>query len=338
MPGAHEHLAEISLDLRPPRLVFPLLLLATLAVSRLAAAGAVETTLDNDTDFLVPGASTTDRNYTQGSRIAWHGGEESLPIWADRLALRMAGGDAAAQRRVGIAVGQEIYTPDAISRTRPVSNDRPYAGWLYGSAFMVTSDATRERSLEMRAGLVGPHSYAQQAQEWWHRETGVRAPRGWSHQLADEPGVMLLAQQRWRPWGRQRHVDLVPHASVTLGNVATYAASGATLRLGLPLPDDFGPSATNAPHAMHVGARPPRVQAFVFARAEGRAVAHNIVLDGNSSGSGPSVTRRPFVGEAQVGAGLKLGLLALRYAFSYTTHEFVERSDAHRYGSFSIGL
>lgn len=326
------------MDLRPPRLVFPLLLLATLAVARLASANAIETTLDNDTDLFVPGAATTDRNYTQGARVAWHVDEDGLPPWADRLARRMGADAPGDLRRGGVAIGQEIYTPDAISRTRPDANDRPYAGWLYGSAFVVASDTHRERSLELRAGMVGPHSYAQTAQEWWHRKTGVRAPRGWSQQLADEPGVQLIARERWRPWGPRRHVDLVPHATVALGNVATYAATGATLCLGLPLPEDFGPGATTAPHAAPPHARRSRLQAFAFARAEGRAVAHDLVLDGNTAGGGPGVTHRPFVGEAQLGAGVAMGRLALRYVYSYTTHQFYERSDAHRYGSLSIGI
>ena len=318
--------------------MFPLLLLATIAVSRFAAAGVVETTLDNDTDLFVPGPATTDRNYTQGFRIAWHAEEASLPRWADRLADRLASSDPDARTRSGFGIGQEIYTPDAISRAVPLSNDRPYAGWLYGSAFLAASGVHRERSLELRAGVVGPHSFAQQGQEWWHRELGIRVPRGWSHQLRDEPGVLLIAQERWRPWGLQPHADLVPHATVALGNVATYAATGATLRLGWPLPDDFGPAPTQTPLAAQPSGRQPHVRMFAFARAEGRAVAHNIVLDGNTRGGGPSVTRRPWVGEAQMGAGLRLGAVALRYVFSYTTHEFVERSDAHRYGSFSIGL
>lgn len=318
--------------------MFPLLLLATLAASRFAAAGVVETTLDNDTDLFVPGAATTDRNYTQGSRITWHAGDASLPDWAEALATRLSRGDRSAETRSGFAIGQEIYTPDAISRAVPRADDRPYAGWLYGSAFLVSSGARRERSLELRAGVVGPHSLAQQGQEWWHRELGIRVPRGWSHQLRDEPGVLLIAQERWRPWGRQAHADFVPHATVAFGNVATHAAAGATLRLGWPLPDDFGPAPTQTPLASRLHTKRARVQAFAFARVEGRAVAHNIVLDGNTGGGGASVTRRPFVGEAQLGTGIRLGGVALRYVFSYTTHEFVERSDAHRYGSLSIGL
>lgn len=326
------------MSLRPTRPVFPLLLVCTLAVTRLAAAGAVETTLDNDTDLFVPGAATTDRNYTQGSRITWHADGSSLPGWAERLADRLAAGDRDASVRAGLGVGQEIYTPDAISRPTPEADDRPYAGWLYGSAFVAASGTHQERSLELRAGMVGPRSLAQQGQEWWHRELGIRAPRGWSHQLHDEPGVLLIAQQRWRPWGPRRHADVVPHATAAVGNVATYAAGGATLRLGWPLPDDFGPAATQAPMTAPAGAGRAPVQAFVFARAEGRAVARNIVLDGNTGGGSASVTRRPLVGEAQLGAGVRLGLVALRYVFSYTTHEFVERSDAHRYGSLSIAF
>ncbi len=320
------------------RRTLPLIVLSVLANLTSVSAAVIETTLDNDTDLFVPGAATSDRNYTQGSRIAWHVGEESTPRWSARIAERLVGQDRQAVIRAGLAIGQEIYTPDAISRATPQADDRPYAGWLYGSAFLTSSGEHRERSLEMRAGIVGPHSYAQQGQEWWHRELGIRVPRGWSHQLRDEPGIQLILQERWRPMGAQRHVDIVPHATVSLGNVATYAASGATLRLGWPLPDDFGPSPTNAPSSLGTNATKRPIQAFAFARAEGRAVAHNIMLDGNTGGGSAFVTRRPLVGEAQIGAGLRMGGVSLRYVFSYTTHEFEERSDAHRYGSFSIGF
>jgi hypothetical protein len=50
------------------------------------------------------------------------------------------------------------------------------------------------------------------------------------------------------------------------------------------------------------------------------------------------VSRLPFVGEAQVGAGLRRGRIGLRYAFSYTTQKFRERSDAMEYGSIGISF
>ena len=75
---------------------------------------------------------------------------------------------------------------------------------------------------------------------------------------------MVSYQERRRPWGYRRHADFVPHAGVTLGNVHTEASLGGTLRLGLPLPDDFGPW-HNAPAT---SAR-TRFDLYVFARVEG---------------------------------------------------------------------
>jgi hypothetical protein len=321
--------------LLPPRPVFPALLLATLAVTRLAVAGNLETTVDNDTDLFVPGAATTDRNYTQGTRIMWFATPGAHPRWVDAVATRLGADAGDAPARLALGIGQEIHTPDAISRRVPLAGDRPYAGWLYGTAAIATASAQRERTLELRAGMVGPSSFAAQAQQWWHRELGIRAPRGWAHQLRDEPGIQLALEERRRVPVVRGRLDLVPHARVTVGNVQTHAAAGTTLRVGLPLPADFGPSST-APLRPH--ATGSRRTLYAFARAEGRAVARDITLDGNSLGGGPRVTREPFVGEAQLGVGMSVGGFAVRYAFSYTTHQFRERHDAHRYGSVRFGL
>lgn len=329
--------------LQRPRCIFVVLLFATCGVARLSSAASVETTIDNDTNLFVPGAATTDRNYTQGSRVAWHSDAGAMPGWAHRVADAMGGRDEdAVTRRFGLALGQEIYTPDAISSRNQLTHDRPYAGWMYGSAFVTTASETRERSLEVRAGMVGPSAQAQEAQTWWHSRLGIRIPRGWQYQLRDEPAVMARYEERLRPHGYHRHVDLVPHASVALGNLATYAAGGATLRVGL-LPDDFGPGATTRPgmgdsQVRRDGRKAPRGHLYAFARAEGRAVAHDLFLDGNTFHAGQHVSRIPWVGETQMGVGARFRSVGLRYLFSYTTNQFREHPDAHRYGSFAISF
>lgn len=300
--------------------------------ARPAAAGSLETLVDNDTNAFVPGAATTDRYYTQGTRFTWFADEGAMPRWADRLAARVGGRDES--RRFGYALGQEIYTPDAISTAKPILDDRPYAGWLYGSAFLSTSTERRQRTIEITAGMIGPNSFAQQAQQWWHGELGIRQPRGWKWQLANEPGFTIRVQEKRRPWGRRAHVDFVPHAGFAVGNVQTYANAGGTLRFGAPLPDDFGPSNITPPGPGERG----RVHVFAFARAEGRAVARNAFLDGTLFSSGPRVHKIPLVGEAQLGGGVRWRSLALRYTFSYTTNEFHERPNAHEYGSFGLAF
>ncbi len=326
-----------------PRSLFVALLFAIPGVARLSFAASVETTLDNDTNLFVPGAATTDRNYTQGSRVTWHSDAGDMPSWAHRVADAMGGRDEnAIARRFGLAVGQEIYTPDAISSRKQITNDRPYAGWMYGSAFVTTASESRERSVELRAGMVGPSAQAQEAQTWWHSKLRIRIPRGWQYQLRDEPAFMLRYEERLRPFGYRRHLDMVPHANAAIGNLATYAGAGATVRVGL-LPNDFGPGATTRSgmgeaRTQGVGRPAPRVHLYAFARAEGRAVARDLFLDGNTFQAGNRVTRIPFVGEAQMGVGARWRSVGVRYLFSYTTNQFREHPDAHRYGSFAISF
>ena len=69
---------------------------------------------------------------------------------------------------------------------------------------------------------------------------------------------------------------------------------------------------------------------------EGRGVARNLFLDGNTRDPGLHVTRIPFLYETQLGAAARWRRVGLRYTFSYTTHEFRERPYSSKYGSFAI--
>jgi lipid A 3-O-deacylase len=311
------------------RLAFVLLLIG---VSVDHATAEVQTYSDNDTDAYVPGPGSWDRNYTQGMRVNRFAAPNALPVPVRWLADRLPGfGAGDAERQFGLASGQEIYTPDAISTRTPIFDDRPYAGWLYVGGILTRRDERVMRSLEVQIGMTGPASHAADVQRWWHYRLGVRQPRGWKYQLRDEPGLVVSCQQRWRPWGHRRYLDLVPHGGVTLGNVHTEANLGGTLRLGLPLPDDFGPW-RNAPAT----STRTRFDLYVFARAEGRGVARNLFLDGNTFQRSQRVTRIPMLFEAQLGAAARWRRLGLRYTFSYTTHEFRERPYSAKYGSFAV--
>ncbi len=307
-----------------------LAVLLALAIGAPAAYATRELAYDNDTDAMVPGAATTDRNYTFGARAAWFGAPGVLPRAVRGLARRINGADATPH--VSLAIAQALYTPDALSNPNPIANDRPYAAWLHADATVAATTPTRARALTLTLGVVGPFAQGEEVQAWWHRREHVRLPRGWRWQLVNEPTLGVAFDERWRPWGARRHADVVPHVRLAAGNVSTEAAAGATVRLGW-LANDFGPGAPSGPEAAVHATR-----AYVFARAEGRAVARDLFLDGNTFASGPSVHHEPFVGEAQVGASLHRGALGVRYTFSYTTQQFRERADAHEYGSVVLSF
>lgn len=320
------------MDLRSRTFLVVTLAVALAAAAPAARAASVEVQMDNDTDVFVPGAGT-DWDYTEGARLTWHAEPGAMPRWADRVASRMGGRDD--ERRFGFALGQEMYTPRAIEARSAVTNDRPYAGWLYASTFVSTRDVHRERSLELVAGAIGPSAQAGEVQTWWHQTLGIRLPRGWQYQLRNEPAFRARFQQRWRPAGYQRFADVVPYAGASLGNVQTDALVGATFRLGAALPDDFGPSAVSAPGPGEAG---HRAHAYAFARVEGRYVVHSAFLDGNTFGPSLHAHRIPEVAEAQLGLGLRWRSVGLRYTVSYTSDQITERRAKQKYGSFALSF
>ena len=127
---------------------------------------------------------------------------------------------------------------------------------------------------------------------------------------------------------------------MSLGNVQTYANTGGTLRLGINLPSDFG---VQLARPGSVGGTPaddrdPRVapdrnfSVFVFGAADGRAVARDIFLDGNTFRSSRSVTKEPFVADLSAGAGVIAGPWQLTYTQVWRTREF--KSQHGRYNNF----
>jgi hypothetical protein len=178
-------------------------------------------------------------------------------------------------------------------------------------------------------------------QDSWHHLINKFRSRGWDNQLHDEPTLNLTWQRTQRPLlvnlGQGWAVDALPHYGGTLGNVFTYANAGAQVRLGRNLPADFGASLirpgsiVSAPGAKDDPQVTGELGYNVFAGVDGRAVARNIFLDGNTWRDSHSVTRKPFVADVFCGASV----IWRRWTFTYT-HVYRSRSSrASTTGSFS---
>ncbi len=102
------------------------------------------------------------------------------------------------RRALSISIAQTIYTPEDLERSDLILDDRPYAGYTYlGVAVHRTTPKIMD-TLELDIGIVGPHSYAQDVQEWAHRVFDSTEPKGWSNQLEDEFTLELIYERKWR--------------------------------------------------------------------------------------------------------------------------------------------
>jgi len=73
-----------------------------------------------------------------------------------------------------------------------------------------------------------------------------------------------------------------------------------------------------------------------FISVDGRAVANDIFLDGNTWRDSHSVDKRHFVADVSVGFSFLIRQWKLSYAQVYRTREFKGQDKHHEYGSLSL--
>jgi hypothetical protein len=300
----------------------------------------------------------TDNDYTSGVRLSWvspdlvdYVADETLPGWVRGLNDKLTffhGSTRGLQRNLVLSLGQTIYTPRDRDATDIVEGDRPYAGWLFGSAAYQTSDEGAMDTLEIRLGVVGPLALGKEAQDFVHDLRGFERFKGWDNQLENEPGFTLLWEHRNKTSriynsNSRFGFDLIGHAGVVLGNVATYVNAGGEFRLGWSIPDDFGTSSlrpggdNSTPSANWSRRRTDRdwgVHAFVALNA--RLVAHNIFLDGNTFRDSHAVDSEPLVADVAAGVSAYYRGVRLSYAQIYHSREFTTQGETHAYGSLAL--
>lgn len=300
----------------------------------------------------------TDYNYTNGTKLNWISGDISLYAgdhWLPRVLLHafkvipfLDRPDL--QYNLALSVGQTIYTPRDIHTPLYQPNDRPYAGWSFVSPALHAKTPIRLDTLELGIGIVGPASLAADFQNTAHDILGIRRAQGWQHQLQNEPTLQFTCQRTLRTlrqdFGHDMAFDFLPHFGGTAGNALVYANAGFEMRLGYRLPEDFGTSVIRPGSGVSAPAAPgdPRLQkkvaygVHVFAGADGRAIARNIFLDGNTWQESHSIPKKPFVADLSAGVGILLGPLKITYTHVLRTQEFQQQKSPQMFGSLGLSV
>jgi lipid A 3-O-deacylase len=285
----------------------------------------------------------SDKYYTQGLEFAYLGPDVApdsawiAPFDAlGDLGPFDASGASQVSRRYEVLLGQSMFTPADTAREDPDPGDRPYAGWLYGGVGLIQdTDRRRLDHLELLLGLVGPDAFGKTTQNDYHQFIGIDKSRGWDEQLHDEPGLMLSYERKWRflqPIGSGFAVDAIPELGVTVGNVMDYVQGGGMIRFGKNLEADYGPqrirpALSGTPYFNRDYLDGP-FGFYFFAGVQGRAVARNLFLDGNTFEDSRSVDSNPLVGDLSGGLSMFWGGdVRLDAAMTYRTEEFEDQDD-----------
>lgn len=204
---------------------------------RLLSAQPRQIVLSHENDFM----GRTDRNYTSGVMLAigydhferyaanpclagWFRG---FSEWINRWPSAQLD-----HRRLVFSMGQQIYTPTDYRPSTVISNDRPYAGWLFGRWDLSAFGERSSHTLALDLGMVGPAAAGQASQNFFHKLEGYPQFQGWSNQLRNELGVQLTAQWRHTLWtgggGSMTQQPAAPASkATTTGTIATATATAA---------------------------------------------------------------------------------------------------------------
>jgi len=329
-------------SLRPVAHVAAIVLVLSLApVGAIAADSAAEqrperfVTLTGDNDFF----AGYDHHYTNGIQLAFSADRMPLPNFVRALPPLRGGSEP----QINFAIGQRIYTPTDKTRSDPDPLDRPYGGWLYALIDIRVRSGKAVDSVQASLGVIGPAALGRETQNTYHSLIGSDKARGWHAQLDNEPALLLGYERAWPGLLNTRvgglTADITPKVGATVGNVYTYANTGAVLRIGQNLPDDF-PVTDISLGPPRDGYRPSngRFGWYAWLGTEARLVGWNTFLDGNAFSNGPSVKRKSFGNDLQLGLAAVWNKSRLGFTFVRRSKEFETQEAADKFGQITYSF
>ncbi len=302
---------------------------------------------ENDSPYYKPN-HPTDENRTNAMGLSYH----YQPEWAADLApfVPLGDGFGSAEYGAGFVAGHMMFTPKDITIARAQPDDRPWASFLFTGLFWQRASQDRRvmDHVQLNVGLVGPSSGGEQLQKEVHDIFGSPTPEGWDNQLPNEVTGNLHLRRTWRlvdgdlsPISSHLEYELLPKVGGSLGTVLREVRTGVEGRFGWELPDNFGTGRLREVEDA-TGTYPRGFSTYGFGRVTGRAVQHQIFLDGTEFSDSPSVDRIPWVGELQL--GVKLAYRArhwqfdLGYGQTFISRQFEEQEDAHAFGMWTLSF
>lgn len=200
-----------------------------------------------DQDMFVP-FSNEDRDYTMGFAVEffWAKDKGIYPLDGAVKTIGKWLGIKDADKNIvySFMLGVLAYTPDDLSDSQPIYNDRPYSSLIYLSNKRVRTDGKNALAAEVLVGIIGSkipgeiqsgfHSIYRDAFDKAPTEDPVE-PMGWQHQISDGGELTLrlrLTNSRLQEaFSIPKRFDLATTMGLSLG-FQTNVNLGLSMRAG----------------------------------------------------------------------------------------------------------
>jgi len=285
-----------------------LLIIVLLFLSSFVYSDQFSIFLENDVVY-----GQTDHFYTHGTRLQYN----------------VDGNDS---ENYGFAIGQNIYTPDDKASTVLIPNDRPYAGWLYGSAFDTVYNQLLTRDQfhnELQVGMVGPDSYAEQVQTEFHKIIGSDLPMGWDNQVYNHFGVLLMSKYTV-PAYENSYCAIDPYVGTSVGNLSDCIDTGFNAYIGYNLPANRSEQRVITFKAIRNEGWKP--YAYMYFGLEPKFMMYNMMLEDPRF----SIHPESFVYDRNLGWVVGCTQFEVAFTLCFRSREFEEQLQQERFGSVKL--
>lgn len=288
-----------------------------------------------------------DTGYSNGFALSWaragfnEFSPDNLPRWLHYLSKNLYISTMhSKQRAVSYTIGQLMQTPSDITIPTLIENEAPYVGLLFWSANLHAFDERVADKLSLTLGVVGPLSGAGQAQKWVHEITDGDEPQGWDNQIENEPVFQVSAERLLRlanfHTDKTVGMDVIGIGSGAVGTIESYLEVGGGARLGSNLDRSF-PTASFLP-GRQVNPLAGSITGgwYVFANVQGRFVANDIGINGNTFKDSHSVPLEHWQAAASAGVAVGFNRWSFLLSALVGTDRFEGQPDTTKFGSLSI--
>lgn len=230
-----------------------------------------------DNDFINVLGKGTDHQYTGGIRMDYFHTKKEPSRFLLNKWMPKAGTNAV--NTYGWSLMQIAYTPDDLKKTEPDVSDYPYAGGLFLTHTLHSSDPVKKTMIqtELIGGVLGRYSYAAETQEGIHRWIHYQLPMGWDHQMRTDLLLNLDLTAERSLWEAGNWLEVNAGGNIRLGTLEDAANMYGIIRVGKMNPYYDGYlSQYGSPRAK----KPHRSQIYLTIKPGLSVTAYNAFVDG----------------------------------------------------------